>query len=158
MRNLHILFSFGIACALAQPLLCSAAENFLSSLSRSYPEIKWEKSSVVTADFNGDKIIDRAVIGYKDGQAIVSISMGHDKNHSKTQLLPFGVGAGIQAAICEVPATLKTEPLECTAEDSPLPGCKRLSAAKGLSLSGGKCDSIHLYWNHLTKQMEWWRL
>lgn len=113
---------------------------------------------MVTADFNGDKIIDRAAIGYKKGQVIVSISMGHDKSHGKVQLLPFGVGAGIQAAICEVPATIKTEPLECTAEDTPLPGCKPLTEAKGLRLSGGECDSIHLYWNHLTNRMEWWRL
>lgn len=157
MRNLRILFSLGIACALVQPSLCGAAENFLARLSRSYPEVRWDTSSVVTADFNGDKISDRAGIGYKGGQVIVSISMGHNKNHGKAQLLSFGVGAGIKDAVCEVPATLKVEPLECNAEDSLLPGCKRLSAAKGLSLSGGECDSIHLYWNHLTKQMEWWR-
>jgi hypothetical protein len=157
MRNMLILFSFGIACTLAFPLICNASEGFLAKMSRTYPEIRWEKSSVLTADFNGDKIMDSAALGYKNDQVIIGISMGHKKN-VKVQLLPFTIGAGIQAAVCALPATLNTEPLECTAEDRPLRGCKQLAAAKGLLLSGGECDPIHLYWNHLTKQMWWWRL
>jgi hypothetical protein len=24
-------------------------------------------------------------------------------------------------------------------------------------LSGGECDPIHIYWNHNTRRLEWWR-
>lgn len=155
---MRALISLGIACTLALPQICSASEDFLATLTRAHPEIKWEKSSLITADFNGDKLKDSAALGYKNkDQVLIGILMGHLKN-GKPQLLPFGIGAGIQEAICALPATLSAEPLECTAEDSPLPGCKQLAGAKGLFLSGGECDPIHLYWNHLTKQMDWWRL
>ena len=157
MRRMRILISFGITYALAFPMGCNASEAFLTTLYRAHPEIRWEKSSVITSDFNGDKIMDSAALGYKGKQIIIGVSMGHKKN-TKVQLLPFSIGAEIQEAICALPATLEAEPLECTAEDSPLPGCKQLTAAKGLFLSGGECDPIHLYWNHITKQMEWWRL
>ena len=157
MRKARPTLAFVIACALALPTICSATDNFFATLMRTHSEIKWDKSSLVTADFNGDKIKDSAALGYKDDQIVIGISMGHMRN-GKPQLLPFSIEAGIQAAICALPATLGTEPLICTAEDSRLPGCKQLAGAKGLFLAGGECDSVHLYWNHRTKRMDWWRL
>lgn len=157
MRKLRLYHSLLIACALALPPICSASDDFFATLTRSHSSIKWDKSSLITADFNGDKITDRAVLGYKRDQVVIAISMGRIKN-GKTQLLPFSIGASIQAAICALPATLGTEPLACTAEDGLLPGCKEVPGAQGLFLSGGECDSVHLYWNHRSKRMEWWRL
>lgn len=157
MRKARSSRAFVIACAVALPSICSAADNFVAKLARVHSEIKWDKSSLISADFNGDKITDSAVLGYKHDQVVIAISMGHMKN-GKAQLLPFSIGAGIQAAICALPATLGTEPLACTADDSPLPGCKEFAGAQGLFLSGGECDSVHLYWNHRSKRMEWWRL
>ena len=26
-----------------------------------------------------------------------------------------------------------------------------------LGLTGGECDSIHLFWNHASKSLDWWR-
>ena len=28
---------------------------------------------------------------------------------------------------------------------------------QGFRLEGGECDSIHFFWNHNTKRLEWWR-
>jgi hypothetical protein len=39
-----------------------------------------------------------------------------------------------------------------------LDGFERSRTFKGLRLSGGECDDVHLFWNHITKHLNWWRL
>ncbi len=76
------------------------------------------------------------------------------------QTLSFGVDPGRQDAVCSLPVTLDVEPLHCTPGTfgpQSLEGCKALPRAHGLALGDGKCDSIHLYWNHARQQVWWWR-
>ncbi len=112
---------------------------------------------MVCADFDGDKLIDQAVIGLTDKAIFVAIRSRVIGKKSITQVLEFGVGRGIQAAICELPAKLEIDNLDCQMDDGALPGCKANKLAKSLDLSDGQCDSIHMYWNHEKNAMVWWR-
>jgi len=70
-------------------------------------------------------------------------------------------GSGQQAAICSEPAKLEIESLDYEpAEDAggKLEGFDRSRTVKGMRLSGGECDDVHLFWNHITKHLNWWRL
>lgn len=143
-----------LVCTFVLPV-ASAASDFVETLQHTHPDIKWDKASLVKADFNGDRVPDSAILGYKKKQVIVAIAPGHLQN-GKAQLLKFGIGSD-QDSICALPAKLVTEKLICATEGDVLPGCKVGAGAKGLALSGGECDSIHMYWNHKAKHMEWWR-
>lgn len=37
-------------------------------------------------------------------------------------------------------------------------GFRQSKTCKGLRLTDGECDSMHIFWNHETKHIDWWRL
>jgi hypothetical protein len=57
-----------------------------------------------------------------------------------------------------LPAELSASPVMCNPMDDSLPGCKEFPGTVSLSLRGGDCDAIHMYWDHGAGQMAWWRL
>jgi hypothetical protein len=113
-------------------------------------------SSVVRGDFDGDGVIDRATLVQSESKVEISIERGGTS--AAVQVLEFGVGPSRQDAICQLPAELIAAPQICSPMDEPLPGCKVITGAIGLTLSDGQCDSIHLYWDHAASHMAWWRL
>lgn len=110
--------------------------------------------SEVRGDFDGDGVEDEArLIQYKD-HVSVSIQQGGNVG---TQILQFRIDPAAQDAICGLPAELSVSPLACNQVNEPLPGCKELPGAVALSLRGGDCDAIHMYWDHGAERMTWWR-
>ncbi len=110
----------------------------------------------VTADVDGDGRADAAWIQLEQGEVVVSVRRGSD-TAAPVQRLAFAVDASQQAAICDLPASLAVHPLFCSPADEPLPGCRNERRSKEVTLTGGDCDPIHLYWNHDAGRVTWWR-
>lgn len=155
-----------VFCAVSMALIASARASSESegqaaaaSIAAAKPLTKWDQATLVSGDFNGDGRRDWAMVGYKGAGLELAIRIAGVKGRkTRTQFLAFGIGASIQAAICEAPAKLQVDEQFCSPMDEALPGCRPSKIANSLNLSGGDCDSIHLYWNSDTSRMEWWRL
>jgi hypothetical protein len=131
-------------------------QEALHSLSVTRPDVKWDVKSALSADFDCDGSLDEALLGRTAGKVFVGIVRAAGK---QPQILEFGVNPNAQDAICQEPSTLTIESLDYdpTEEVGKVDGFQRSRRCKGLLLSGGECDPIHLYWNYRTKHIGWWR-
>lgn len=133
-------------------LLCLFAPAFSG-------DVKWDSSSVVKVDIDCDGVPDTAKIGYIDQHVRLAVTLGASR---KTQFLEFGLGDSMaQDSLCGTDAALAVEDTdydltEALGENPE--GFVRSKRCKGLNLSGGECDSMHIYWNHAKKSIDWWRL
>jgi hypothetical protein len=120
-------------------------------------DIRWETWSVLRGDFDGDGRVDQALLGRGPKRVFVGVVYS---SGGKPDILEFAISSGQQAAICSEPAKLEVESLDYDPSDTvgKLEGFERSRTAKGLRLSGGECDDVHLFWNHITKHLGWWRL
>jgi hypothetical protein len=132
-------------------------EDALHLLSLSRPDIQWDAKSALRADFDCDGSLDEAFLGRSAGKVYVGVVRA---GVEQPEILEFGVDPSRQAAICQEPAKLAIESLDYdpTEEVGRIDGFVRSRRCKGLVLSGGECDEIHLFWNHKTKHVTWWRL
>jgi hypothetical protein len=132
-------------------------KDALRSLSVARPDVKWDVKSALSADFDCDGSIDDAFLGRATGKVFLGIVQAAAK---EPQIMEFGVTPNAQDAICQEHAKLTIESLNYDPTDAvgKLDGFKRSHRCKGLLLSGGDCDPIHLYWNYKTKHVDWWRL
>ena len=135
----------------------SLQDQMLAYLKQAKPNVQWDAKSGVTANFDGSQKSGGAMLGYAGNKVTLAIQTGSGAKGRRFQYLDFSVGPGTQAAVCAAPAKLEVYPLDCTTEDGTLPGCKATARMSGLSIVDGECDSIHLYWSHSSKSMQWWR-
>lgn len=123
-------------------------------------EITWVENSQLMVDVNCDGNKDHTMIGYHGSNVIVKTKISGSNIEST---LTFGIGEpNRQDALCGTEVTLSsyessTEGLieifgEAFPEYKEGPGCY------DLYIQAGECDSIHMYWNHTTNQLNWWRL
>jgi hypothetical protein len=124
----------------------------------SAPRVAWDSASVVHGDFNGDGKQDAAILGIHQQRVFVAVVLASSAKAQKANVLSFGVGIHSTDSICELPAKLVVEPLECSPLDGPLPGCKVSLKAASLVLYGGECDPINFYWDHQNNKLAWWRV
>jgi hypothetical protein len=134
----------------------SPSVDGLHRLAAAKPDVKWESATALSADFDCDGRADQAFLGRSGGRVFVGV-VGTAR--SQPAILDFAVGGGMQPAICAEPAVLSIESLDYDPGEAvgEIDGFHRSKACKGLQLEGGQCDSLHLYWNHNTKRLEWWR-
>jgi hypothetical protein len=120
------------------------------------PGTQWE-ARVLTLDCDCDGRNDRAYLGRFKGHVLVGFASAAG---SSVDFLEFSVDAGAQAAICREPAKLEVESLDYDPTEAvgKIEGFVRSKTCKGLRLSGGECDAIHIFWNRKTKSLDWWRL
>ena len=122
------------------------------------PTVRWDKPSLVEADFNDDGFTDFAMIGYEEEGLVLAVQASSQQgSRYRSELLPFGVGGSIQGAVCSLPVALSIHEQVCDPGEGLLAGCRESKRSKSLSLEDGECDSIHLYWNRDEERMEWWR-
>ena len=121
------------------------------------PGVRWEAASELTADIDCDGRSDQALLGRGDGRVYVGVIVS---SRMRPEILGFGVGSAVHDAICAEPAVLRVESLDYDPKKAGgrVDGFRRSKRCKGLRLSGGACDSIHFFWNHRTKELDWWRL
>ena len=127
-----------------------------------YSTIKWDTTSIVTADINFDKKQDYAILGYKDKLLCLMVIFGDLTIKSKFQTSFLGIGeSSFQDHICGETAKLTLESLdtEPSQEIGYIPeGFKCSKTSKGLNISDDDCDSFHYYWNHKIDALSYWRL
>ncbi len=129
----------------------------LQALAAYEPEVRWEEASELTGDINCDGRPDQALLGRREGKVYVGLVVS---GRARPEILGFGIGGGVQDTICAEPAILRIESLDYDPAKAVgrIDGFRRSKRCKGLKLSGGQCDSIHIFWNHKTKELDWWRL
>jgi hypothetical protein len=161
---MRLLNTFALAFALVVSCACFASDSpelvrVLARIRTERPSVKWDAKSTVSGDFDSSGHPEFAVLGYEGKGIVLAIGRISGTGAVLTQYLPFDVSAASQAAICALPARLRAVPLVCSAqtEDDLLPGCRVHPSAAALSLEGGDCDPINLYWDHDHDQMAWWR-
>jgi len=125
----------------------------LKSLSRVAPNVRWDINSLVVGDIACDGRSDQVYFGHAGDKIYVGLFRSRDK---KPQVLEFRVGSGYQDAICKEPAELAIESLDYDL-DYEVKGFQRSNVCKGLVLNDDACDPIHFFWNHSTRQLNWWR-
>ena len=113
----------------------------------------------VEGDINCDGKNDIANIVYENKKVKVIVTLSNGK---KANELVFGLGESIsQSSLCGTKAILSAESLAKDLSDAlgeNPEGYKPSDSCIGLNLRGGECDSIHMFWNHKTNQLNWWRL
>lgn len=129
----------------------------LRSLSVARPDVNWDSKSALSADFDCYGSLDEAFLGRAAGKVFVGVVRAADK---EPEVLAFGLAGSAQDAICQEHITLKIESLnyDPTEDVGKIDGFRRSRRCKGLLLSGGECDPIHLFWNFKTNHLGWWRL
>jgi hypothetical protein len=146
-----------VASTAAVGATASEGVSFLAELSRARPDVRWDASTFVAGDFDGDGKSDAAAVGYAKAGIVLAVGMHKGSTRFRIQYLDFAVSAAKQAAICATPAHLSGFPLSCASDGAPLPGCVESPHASALTLFGGECDPINLYWNHHRGSIDWWR-
>jgi len=122
------------------------------------PRVSWDATSIVRGDFNGDEKQDTAILGTLQQRVFVAVVLATSSKKLKTEVLSFGIETHATDSICQLPAKLVVEPLECSPLDELLPGCRPSPKVASLVLYGGECDPINLYWDHLKNKLAWWRV
>lgn len=109
-------------------------------------------------DLDGDGTPESIRLTQEATQVMITVESKTVAGGSQT--LNFGVDPARQDAVCGLPVTLAASAPDCAPEAlgaQALQGCIAKPAARSLTLSDGQCDAIHLYWNHGTRRLAWWR-
>jgi hypothetical protein len=117
-------------------------------------QIKWDETSTVKADIDCDGIIDTAKLGYIEKSVRLAVTIGATE---EIQSFDFGLGeSGAQGSLCGTEAILRVTDMDYDLLEAfganPV-GFKQSKTCKGLNVSAGDCDSMHIFWNHETKEM-----
>jgi hypothetical protein len=122
-------------------------------------DVRWDPASVVKADVDCDGVKDTAQLGYIGKRVRLAVTLGATQT---TQFLEFGLGDSMaQDSLCGTDAALEVEDMDydlIEAFGENPEGFQQSKICKGLRLMGGECDSMHIFWNHVTKSIDWWRL
>ena len=134
----------------------TSPDTALRALAAARSDVRWSTDNVQMADLDCDGRPDAAALGRSDHNVFVGVV----RSGAKPEILQFAIDAGQQAAICAEPAKLRLDTLDFdpSAEIGSLVGFRRSRVCKGLLLSGGECDPVHIFWNHNDRQFSWWRL
>ncbi|MGO9270429.1 MAG: hypothetical protein ACLQOO_09285 [Terriglobia bacterium] len=129
------------------------------------PDVRGDRNSLLTADINGDGEIDHAFQGLQvngdNKKVFVAVVYGPAETKAQVDILEFGVGGASESDLCALPAKLTTESLDYDPTEEvggPVPGFERSKTTRGLNLAEGNCDSFHLFWDHQSHRLDWWRL
>lgn len=122
-------------------------------------EVSGAQPAVVKADVDCDGVEDTAQMAYVENRVRVTVTLAATNT---AQSLEFGRGNSMaQESLCGTEARLEIEDMDydlIEAFGENPEGFRQSKTCKGLSLMDGECDSMHIFWNHDTKHIDWWRL
>jgi hypothetical protein len=135
----------------------SQSDQALAAAKKSQPNVDWQKGSAVTGNYSCREKVESAILGVNESEIVVAIFLnGLAKPPS---LLRYSAkvrdSSTVKLAIEDGDFDV-TEFKEILGE---IPdGLRSSKSCKWLSLSDGKIDSVHIYWNHKTKKFSTWML
>lgn len=113
----------------------------------------------VKADVDCDGVDDAAQMTYVDGRVHVTVTLAATQAR---QSLEFGLGDSMaQDSLCGTEVTLVIEGMDydlVEAFGENPEGFRQSRTCKGLRVEDNECDSMHIFWNHETRHIDWWRL
>jgi hypothetical protein len=121
------------------------------------PELTWQPKSVIKGDFNCDGRSDVAILGTNAehiGVAIFVSGLARKPEYIEYSARAFNVRL----------VTIHAEDMDFDAKELAndigyeLKGMRRSKTCKGISLNDDATDASHIYWNHLSRLFEDWRL
>ena len=123
-------------------------------------EIRWKDQPAYKIDIDCDGSKEDVRLGFIDNDFIIQIKASESGKSSRLQ---FGLAQpSRQDAICgKFPdfSTYKSDAeSQKTLFDKVFEGYKSGGQCFDLNISGGECDSITVYFNHKTLELNWWRL
>lgn len=125
------------------------------------PAVEWRFDSLLTADFNDDRLEDYAISGRAADRFYIAVILSPLSQQSPMAMLDFGIGGAGQDDLCEGDSNLTLENLDYDPNENlgaTLTGFKRSPKSHGIIIGGDMCDKIHVYWNHTENKLGWWRL
>jgi hypothetical protein len=121
--------------------------------------VRKDPPPAVKADVDCDGLEDTAQLEYVDGHVRLSVALAATET---LQSLEFGLGDSMaQDSLCGTKATLEIEDLDYDLTEAfgeNPEGFQQSKTCKGLRLTDNECDSMHIFWNHVTRNIDWWRL
>jgi hypothetical protein len=155
------------ACIALVALLASACssnvrqpQNARSQLAAADSAANWPTDSTVVGDIDCDGLQDTAMVGHRDKDIRVGIVFGATRPPDITTI---PVAPAAQDALPTTKVSLRVEsidydPAKNDGGELRLEGFQQSKSCIGLNLSDGNTDSMHMYWNHVAKRLDWWRL
>src|SRR5688572_26683289 len=124
------------------------------------PGLTWRH--VRTLDINCDGMRDDIFTARDSIHYYVAAVIARGGGAMRASVVQFQLAGNSQESFCGRPEPLKTESQDIDFPENvgePAPqGFRRSTRCLGLRLAAGECDSFHLYWNHTSGQLDWWRL
>jgi hypothetical protein len=154
-RRALALGSLTLVSGVALAALSALGSHFMAALLHDRPNIRWDASTLVEGDLNGNGERDTAVVGYDKSGLVLAVGMGAKAQN--IQYLNFPIGGTVQAAVCVAPVSLAVVPLSCDPDGAKLPGCAASSHMWGLAINDRECDPVNVYWDHEKRRLAWWR-
>lgn len=147
---------------LVEPWASEPEHRIVNIASKNFPQVSWQSELIVLADINCDSIEDAAIIGIEKDNVLLFLWFGPQQNSSKTETLRFGLrDPTSQLALCSNKPRLMMEDqkydLYEELGENPV-GYRTSERCKGLKLYDDLCDSFHIYWNHETGSLSYFRL
>ena len=135
-----------------------APEPPSSVLSAQHPEFAWSNTASETTDFDGDGTQDFLTLGTSDVGAAIAVVAG---SPPRAYVLAFGTTGSEQLGTCGVPTGFvvhaKQPPDPRAYVDLPA-GYSACPECPALTVGAGECDPLHVFWNHETNSLGWWRM
>lgn len=119
--------------------------------------VTWEPQSVLVADIDCDGKPDSAFVGRGTDRIAVGVIRA---TAATPEILLFGTKDGPADALSANTARLTLESLDYDpreADMGEIEGFQRSKTCQGLELADGDVDPMHMFWNHASQHLDWWR-
>ncbi len=123
-------------------------------------QVTWQNEPAYKIDIDCDGVEDLVSLGTIENDFVIKMSPSSSNVESSLQ---FGLGqSSRQDAICGLTPKFESYASDAEAQkmlfDEVFEGYRTGKQCFDLNISGGECDSITVFYNHKTKQLNWWRL
>ena len=153
MKN-ALLLSLLILCF---PALVNAGSPTMTSAEKFIKGVKWRQKSVVVGDFSCSGKQEQAILGSSRKDIVVAIF--HQGLTKQPEVLRYSASTRNPTKTILVIEDQDYDPKQLESEVGYIPkGMLPSKNCKGLNISDGEIDSVHIYWNHDTKHFSDWVL